>query len=80
MSLLYIVHLLLLYYTDSMPLDDMYEKGVNQSTKIYQYTQDGSGDTSGKYTVIHEDTPTMPKIALLDSKKVFAHVLVQLYG
>ena len=53
-----------------MPLDDVYEKGVNLATKIYQYTQDGSAETTGKYITIHEDTPTMPKIALLDSKKV----------
>ena len=56
--------------TDSLPPDEVYERGVNLSTKIYQYTQDGSGETPGKYTIIHEDVPTMPKIALLDSKKV----------
>ncbi|XP_011406645.2 PREDICTED: uncharacterized protein LOC100639454 [Amphimedon queenslandica] len=55
---------------DSMPLDDVYEKGMNLATKIYQYTQDGSAETTGKYIIIHEDTPTMPKIALLDSKKI----------
>ena len=61
--------------TDSLPPDEVYERGVNLSTKIYQYTQDGSGETPGKYTIIHEDVPTMPKIALLDSKKVLKKIV-----
>ena len=74
-SVLYYSLPLSLSATDSLPPDEVYERRVNLSTKIYQYTQDGSGETPGKYTIIHEDVPTMPKIALLDSKKVLKELV-----
>ena len=48
------------------------------ATKAYQYTQEGE---TGKFTLIHEDTPVMLKIAMLDSKKVcFYYNILSLYS
>jgi supervillin len=54
---------------DTSPSDDVYEKKINLTTRIYVFVQEG--DNVGKYTQINEESPAMPKIAILDSKKIF---------
>lgn len=55
---------------NSVPSDEVYEKGMSLATKVYQFIMEGD---VGKYLVVHEDSAQPLKISLLDTKKVKFH-------
>ena len=62
-----ILHFSLLTAADGVPSDDLYERGVNMATTVYQL--EGEGEKAN-FVPVHEHSTNMVKVALLNPKKV----------
>ena len=62
-----ILHFSLLTAVDGVPSDDLYERGVNVATTVYQL--EGEGEKAN-FVPVHEHSTNMVKVTLLNPKKV----------
>ena len=62
-----VLHFSLFTAADAVPSDDLYERGVNMATTVYQL--EGEGEKAN-FVPVHEHTTNMVKVALLNPKKV----------
>ena len=62
-------YVILLFFTasESVPSDEVHEKAVTTATRVYQL--EGEGEKL-HYSLIHDNTPQMVRVALLNPKKV----------